>query len=231
MFSDNYLRDAMFYYTRLMIENMPFIYIHFLIFFVLWSVCRYLFLDDFVYFHRSMSARYFYGYVFAMLLLMMLVSLFISSSFYRDRILFMRNDFIFLAAVLLSPLRAVFILMLALVFSIVKVGDLQFDQSFVQRSLDMLIYGLVGMFVRRSLNVDLQNMVWSDFWFVAVNKLLASICSAGVIAVFISDAWGIFFDVLALRVVGWPVVSLPLLVGFIYCMQMDWREYSQRMRV
>jgi hypothetical protein len=50
----------------------------------------------------------------------------------------------------------------------------------------MLIYGLVGMFCK-SLNVDLKNMVWSDFWFVAVNKLLASICSAGVFAFFISD--------------------------------------------
>ena len=231
MFSDNYLRDVVLHYAQLTIANMPFIYMHFLIFFVLWTVCRYVFLDDFFCFYRNVNAKYFYGYIFTMLVLMMLVSLFISTSFYRDRILFMRNDFIFLAGVLLLPLRAVFVLILALVCSVIKVGNFQLDMPFFQRSVDMLIYGLVGMFVRKSLNVDLQNMVWSDLWFIAVNKLLASICSAAVFAFFISDIWNIYFDALILRVIGWPVVSLPLLIGFIYCMKMDWREYCRRMRV
>ena len=47
MFSDNYLRDVVLHYAQLTIANMPFIYMHFLIFFVLWTVCRYVFLDDF----------------------------------------------------------------------------------------------------------------------------------------------------------------------------------------
>ncbi|WP_089085361.1 hypothetical protein [Aquitalea magnusonii] len=229
--NNNYLRYTAFHYVQLLLANMPLIYVHFLAFFVVWSVCRYLFLDGLLFFRHRVGVKWFYFYIFVLLALMVLVSLFISISFYQDRILFMRNDFIFLAGVLLVPVRAVFILILALLCSAVKLGELQLDVPFFQRFIDMLIYGLVGVLVRKSLNVDLQNMVWSDFWFIAVNKLLASVCSAGVFAIFFSDTWNLFFDVLVLRVLGWPVVSLPLLVGFIYCVQMDWREYRQQIPV
>jgi hypothetical protein len=47
MFSDNYVRNTVLHYAQLTIANMPYIYMHFLIFFVLWTVCRYIFLDDF----------------------------------------------------------------------------------------------------------------------------------------------------------------------------------------
>lgn len=231
MFTDYYLWEMVSYYAHLVFSNFPFIFMHFFVFVMLWSIGRYFFLDDFVYFRPGYGVKWFDAYVFILIVLMILASFFISISFYRDRIFFIRNDFIFLAGVLLVPVRAIFVLLLGLFFSLIKLEDVQFDATFFQRFLDMLIYGLVGMLVRRALGVDLKNMGWSDFWFIAVNKLLASICSAAAFVILFSDAWNLIFNVLVLRLFGWPVVSLPLLVGFIYCMRLDCWKYQRHMLV
>lgn len=48
--NNNYLRYTAFHYVQLLLANMPLIYMHFLAFFVVWSVYRYLFLDGLLFF-------------------------------------------------------------------------------------------------------------------------------------------------------------------------------------
>ncbi len=229
MFADYSLWGVVLYYTNLIFSNLPFIFMHFAVFIILWSVGRYVFLDDFFSLYPSRNVKFFDAYVFILVVLMLLVSSFVSISFYKDRIFFVRNDFIFLAGVLLTPVRTFFVLLLGFIFSLSKAGGVQLDIALFQKLLDMLIIGLGGMLVRRALNVDLKNMGWEDFWFIAVNKLLASVCSAGVFVILFSDSWNIIFHVLVFRLFSWPVLSLPLLVGFIYCMRLDYWKYQRNM--
>lgn len=146
------------YYAHLVFSNLPFIFMHFAVFIILWSVGRYVFLEDFFSFYSSRNVKFFDTYVFILVVLMLLVSSFVSISFYKDRIFFIRNDFIFLAGVLLTPVRAFFVLLLGFVFSLNKAGGVQLDIALFQKLLDMLIIGLGGILVRRALNVDLKNM-------------------------------------------------------------------------
>ena len=231
MIADYSLWGVVSYYMHLIFSNLPFIFMHFVVFIMVWSVSRHIFLDDFSCLYSSCNVKFFDTYVFILIVMMLLVSTFVSISFYKDRIFFIRNDIIFLAGVLLTPFRTIFVLLLGFVFSLSKMGDVQLDVAFFQKFLDMLIYGLVGMLVRKALGVDLKSMSWEDFWFVAVNKLLASICSAGIFVVLFTDTWTMIFQVLVFRLFSWPVLSLPLLIGFVYCVRLDFWKYQRIMLV
>jgi hypothetical protein len=227
MYSLADLFSIMSYHLHIILQNYIFVLAHFCVLVLWW---RYLRKRHFRQNQRSccMShAAILERYQQQLLVVMILVSLVLSLILYFPMrvMLFLGNDFVYVAGVVLGWRRGwpvMLVGLLCLVGRILLQGEGCVWVLYVV--LDVLVYYLTGGIVRTMLHVDADILSWSDILFVSINKILVSIFSATCWLLLMQDTWSNGFNLLLFRLVGWPLISLPLIALLLMLLREDYRQ-------
>jgi len=213
------------------LEYLPFLWLHFALLLLGWYWLRKQML---LRFPTALGPAWDIRFqIYQMLLLVMMVLfcfVLTMTLLLNDRIvLSLCNDFVFLAGVLLTPRRAGWVWMTALLCTIARewlaVGDLFWC---FYMSLDVTIYCASGMLVKSMLEVRIGAYTWQDLIFIAGYKLLASLGSAALWLLLGQDTLISGIDLLLFRIAGWPLVSLPAIILFLLMMNGDYQLHEGR---
>lgn len=215
------------YYLQYILALIPFVFIHILAMFSL----RFLLLPKFTMLDLSRlpNVNYFERYVFFLLLAMLTISftVFAYILLYDGVVFNLSNDFIFLAGVFLTVRKGVLLLLLGFLFELFQgyfhSKGVLWDTYLL---LDTVIYFIMGIVSGNMLHASINNIGWSDIFFICANKIIAFLVSASCWFLLVQESWFSGFNLLLFRLVGWPLISLPVISYFLFLMKQDAHHFS-----
>ena len=218
------------YHLHVILQNYLFVLVHFLVLLLWWSFWRARYLLQDRQFDVVSSSIIMERYQQCVLIFMILVSLVLSLILYFPLrvMLFLGNDFVYVAGVVLGWRRGWPVMLVGLLCLIGRV--------FLQREewgwmlyvvLDVSIYYVMGGLMRMVLHMDADIFSWSDILFVCLNKILVSLFSAACWLLLMQDTWLNGFSLLLFRLVGWPLISVPLISLLLLLLREDYRSCRQ----
>lgn len=230
MYSLTDLFSIMSYHLHVILQNYLFILAHFFVLLLCWRYLRERYLSQGRQSCGVNSSIILERYQQQLLIFMILVSLLLSLILYFPLrvILFLGNDFVYVAGVVLGWRRGWPVMLVGLLCLVGKVllqgGEWGWVLYVV---LDVLIYYLMGSVIRMVLHMDADILSWSDILFVCMNKILVCLFSAACWLLLMQDTWSNGFSLLLFRLVGWPLISVPLISLLLMLLREDYRECRQ----
>lgn len=230
MYSLADLFSIMSYHLHIVLQNYIFVLAHFFVLVLWWRYLRGRYFRKNQQSHCMSHSAILEHYQQQLLFIMIVVSLVLSLILYFPMrvMLFLGNDFVYVGAVVLGWRRGWPVMLVGLLCLVGRVslqGEGWMWVFYVV--LDVLIYYLIGGIVRMMLHVEADILSWGDILFVCINKILVSLFSATCWLLLMQDTWSNGFNLLLFRLVGWPLISLPLITLLLMLLREDYRQYRQ----